>query len=132
VVDVGHGQPPVRRGADLGAEVADHADELVAGDLHADEELAVGPDGQRAGGTPGARPGALGRGQFLEVAHLDERARRLGDGAGGQVEPTSESDPADRALGQHSREHRCHRGSHGLSVGKHDRNLFSIISFVKY
>ncbi len=132
VVDVGRRQPPVGRGADLGAKVADHADQLVTGDLHAHEELTVGPDRQRAGRTPGARPGPLGRGQLLQVAHLDERTRRLGDGRGGQAEPAGEGDTAQRALGQHGGEHRRDCGRDGVSLRKHDRNLGSIISFVKY
>ncbi len=119
MVDARLGQRAVGRGADLGAQVADHGDQLVPGDLDADEELPVGPDGEGAGGASGAGAGALGRGELFEVAHLDERPGRLGDGGGGQVEAAGEGDAADRALGQHGREDGGDRGRDGVYLRKH-------------
>jgi hypothetical protein len=83
---LGTGQTVVGDGPHPGGEVADHADELVAGQLDPDEELPVRAHRQGGRRAAGAGAGALGRGVLGQVAprpsggHPD--ARRLPGVAG--------------------------------------------------
>ena len=120
VLGRGGRQRAVRGDEHLGAQVGDDTDEFVVGDLHAGEELPVRLDGQRAGRTARAGPRPVGGLQLFQIARLDERARRLGDGGGRQPRPPGDLHPGDRPLRQDHGEHGGRRGSGERC--RHDRH----------